>query len=373
MTRCSHMRFVAAALCLLASLSFAGPLNILGGGRHTPEEDPGGGDSLLEQACAALDAGDSASFAAGEQSAFSVADLSWETSFYHDDIHGVAHLMAKPAGQEQAWKHEIYDIATSTWTVFDDGMFDAQGHIYGNFSMDHTTGDLWLTVGDWGLGSEKRPYRFTQSSQTWALFGNVYTGGTESHMNGVVYHPNLYGSGDGGVVVLQQNSSSSMALFWRLSTGVVQTAGSDYAGEKEGGGVYLPGLDAVFIGASAPNGELIKVTPHATPGSTPVLTAMGQPPIRVQGAAHGFPGANAGFGSLHVHPSDPDLLLLMETDGQRAYTSPDGDNWTQLADHPITEKPRVMAQLRGTSCMWAVGRNDADEQDFSIVYRPPLP
>ena len=56
-------------------------------------------NTTLAQACSTLAVGSSVAFSGGAQSAFSEADLAWQTAFYHDDAHGFVHLMGKPANE----------------------------------------------------------------------------------------------------------------------------------------------------------------------------------------------------------------------------------------------------------------------------------
>jgi hypothetical protein len=308
----------------------------------------GGGsqdNSALAVACRALGEDDSATFANsgfnnfGENNADA---LSWETSWHHDDVNGYLHIMGKAANSSD-WKHAFCAIATDTWTDTGDALlFSDFGHIYGNFTMD-PAGRIYILQGTFNI--EKRPYRCLGNGDgAWALAFNAYTGGMESHMNGAAYHPNLFGPGDGALVADMQQ----FGFFYRNSTGVVTTWGhSAFAGEREGAGVYHPGLDAVFIGGSpvAGSGVLHRITPNG--GGTPIVANMGAPPISVRGGSH--TGSGNDFGSIHVHPNNPDVLMILNSTTQATVVSSDGANWSAGPNHPFTATPRVICSLKNDS------------------------
>lgn len=335
-----------------------------------------GGSTILEQRTAALASNDSnLNFTEGLQSAFSEADLAWQTTFHHDDVNGLVHLMGKPANSESAWAHEFYNVATSSWTVISQTMWNNYGHIYGNFAMDYATGDLYQSRSTGtGAGTVDNPLRvrhFIRANglalSSWGVIPTdrdyeASIGGAEAHANGVAYHPNLYGTGDGGLLMGNQTWIYSI----RKSTNVVQKLSTPYMGDKEGAGCYWPAQNAAFIGGSG--GVLMRVTPNATAGGTPVVTSMGTPPIDTAGHSH---LSGSGFGSLHVHPGNPNKLLILETAGQRVYESTNGSTWTQVGNHPFNRVPRVVCSLRGNlGCFWAIGRDGSG--NFSHLWRPPV-
>jgi hypothetical protein len=326
----------------------------------------------LATACEALQAGEMVDFASGSQSAFSEGSLSWETAFYHDDHHGLIHLMGKTANADQAWEHETYSVATNEWTVVADSMWNNPGHIYGNLAMDFVTGDLFQARGGMDVGTDdnKRIAWWRHATQTWDFAPttqDLYPGGLVSHSNGVAYHPNLYGAGDGGLIVEQQFRT----MFWRKSDDAIDDIahGDSAYGNKEGAAVYWPAKDMVVIGGSDDGGITPLASVVANGGGQPIIDPLGNPPIRTAGHSH-LDGP--GFGSLHVHPGNPDKLLIVETAGSQAWTSIDGSTWTAISDHPFTRVPRVVSSLRaGLGCLWAIG-NDTDDggDNFSVLWKP---
>lgn len=327
----------------------------------------GGGDSLLAQACAALSSGQSATFAAIAQSNFNADDVAWQTAFYHDDLHDLLHLMAKRQNDDEAWGHQVCDIATTTWGQLSSGMWDNAGHVYGNSAIDFATGDFFQSRNCInGTDAPRRVRWWKYSLQDWSSLApvsqDIYDGAMNDTPNGLVWHPNLYGVGDGGLIWGDQVSFH----YWRKSTDAVsrRAIGTDEYGTKEGAAVYWPAQDCALIGGSTPGGSLARIDPNG--GGAPILTDLGAPVIRVQGASH---LAGPGFGSLHVHPGNPNKVLIVETAGSNVYESTDGENWTQITDHPFTIEPRVVCSLRGSlGCMLEIGASGTTPR----LWRPPV-
>jgi hypothetical protein len=321
--------------------------------------------SLLATAAAALSPGQSANFAAGLQSNFTDDDLAWQTAFYHDDLHGLIHLMGKRQNADSSWGHQIYPVTSSTWGQHSSGMWRNVGHIYGNTAMDFTTGDVFQTRsalnGDApGPLNPKKASWWKHAEQAWSFMPvDITAGGLEDIANGVAWHPHLFGTNDGGLCWNDQ----SLVFVWRKSNNQVYSIGHDYSGDKEGVGCYWEAQNCVLIGGSAGSGaELIRIDPNGS--GTPICTSMGEPPINVGGHSH---LSGAGFGSLHVHPGNPNKVQIMETASNNVYESTDGENWTQVGDHPFTQEPRVICSLRGNlGCYWSIGA------DFSRLWRPPV-
>jgi hypothetical protein len=325
--------------------------------------------SAIETACYALAPGASASFAGGVQSQFNDAELTWQTSFFVDWTHRRAHLMGKPANASTGWRHQVYDMVAGTWgTEVNPGM-DVPGHIYGDLTGDPVSGNVYINPWSGSAGgTNRRLWQWTYSTGLWDTHyppsGDSHSGSSDGAPNGTVFHPNLFGTGVGGLVADQYRRT----LFVNLTSGAItETPHSDgLYGNGEAAAVYWPAKNAAILGGSTRNSgteNLISVTPNG--GGTPTITTLGQPPIRTEG--HDFDEAGFQFGSLHVHPGDPTQLLLVESNGSRVWSTVDGTNWTQVEDHPFTAEPRVLATLdRGPGCVWAVS------DDTSVLWRPEL-
>lgn len=320
--------------------------------------------TALAEACEALASDASASFET--QSALNENHIAWETAWFHDAINGRVHLMGKAQNADSSWAHIYYDEATDAFVTVGTELWENPGHIYGNFTIDAETGDLYCARGGMDNNSwdnYRRLRWWKHSEQDWDSLAPVSANirdagsGLDSHCNGVAYHPNLYGSGVGGLVVHQQ----SITMFWRKSNDVVEeTTHSDLYGSKEGAAVYWPSEDCVICGGS--DGEQhVRIDPNG--GNKPTMTNLGNPPIPTAGHSH----LGSAVGSLHVHPGDPTKLVILELNGARVWTSSDGDSWSQVDDHPFTDEPRVHCSLEGEyGCFWAIGVSS------SVLWRMPV-
>lgn len=309
--------------------------------------------SQLATAAAALSAGQSADFTAGAQSNFTADDLAWQTACYHDDLHDLIHLMAKRQNDADAWGHQIFAVSPNTWGSLSEGMWNNDGHVYGNTAIDYTNGDLFQSRNISGPDNGRRARWWKHAQQNWNSLApvsqNIYAGTMNDTPNGLAFHPNLYGIGQKGLVWGDQVSFHCLNFATDAVTRIA--VGTDEYGAKEGAAVYWPAQDCVIMGGSTPSGSLGRIDPNG--GATPTLTDLGTPVIRTQGASH---EVGAGFGSLHVHPGNPNKLLIVETSSSKVYSSSDGSNWTQVADHPFTVEPRVVCSLRGgLGCLYAIG------------------
>jgi hypothetical protein len=347
--------------------TFAAPCNpSLSGSVGAPICPTPTGTTDLASLANQLGPGESISFPAGNQSRYTQNDLEWQSNFYHDVTTGRIHLMGKPANANSSWRHQYYSMANGSWTSVTSGIsgWNYFGHIYGNNAIDESTGDLYQVVG--GLnsnGDTRKAWRYRRGTGIWdsraPVNGTFTSGSMNDTANGAAWHPHLFGQNDGGLVIDQQIST----LYWRKSDDSMQEVGhsSNTFGRKEGVGIYWPAADAVFVGGSD-GGALAKIDRGS--GSTPNRITLNRPPIHLEGSS----STGSGFGSLHVHPGNPNKLLIVETVGRRAWTSTDGNSWTQVSNHPFGRFPRVVCSLRANlNCLWAVGN---DGGNFSELWKP---
>jgi hypothetical protein len=324
--------------------------------------------STLATTALGLSSGQTASFTT--QSSFSIDDVAWQTSFHHDDVNGRIHLFGKRQAAPTSWHHQYYTVSSNTWGNLTTGMWNNEGHVYGNSTMDYATGDVYISRNCInGTDFPRRVRWWKHSLSNWASVApatqDIYGGAMNDTPNGLVWHPNLYGTGDGGLIWGDQVSFH----YWRKSTDAVsrRAIGTDEYGTKEGDGTYWPAQDAVYIGGSVPSGHWAKITPNPSPGGAPVFTDLGTPPLTLQGASWSGGGT---FGSVHVHPGNPNKLVILSTTSSAMYTSTNGTSWTE-STHPFTRMPRVICSLRaGYGCFWAIGVDGSGQ--FSTLWRPPV-
>lgn len=313
--------------------------------------------NALATACAALSAGQSASFAPGTQhnmdspsGATASQRLDWQARFFHDTTHGLVHLLGKSAssqGGSTDWRHRIYNIAENLWFNVDHN-FNRSGHIYASFDIDPATGNLYGAPGS----DSTDLWRWQYATQTWSqIASNLAGSGPANPPHGCAWHPNLYGAGSGGLVTITQTSGSNNSLcYYRASNGAVERTylAAALAGTNPQG-CYFPAIDGVVIGRAT---HAI-VTPNS--GGTPSWANAGSPPIETQGTAS---GVNCGVAM--PHPNNSAKLLLLEKLGtSRYWTSTDGDSWTQVGTHPFPNSPDNPITLcslgSGLGCVWGIG------------------
>jgi hypothetical protein len=100
---------------------------------------------------------------------------------------------------------------------------------------------------------------------------------------------------------------------------------------------------------------------------------MGVPPIPVRGGTHVGGGT---FGSIHVHPGNPNKLLLISTVTQAYYTATMSGStltWSGPFTHPFTSTPRVVCSLKaGYNCMMSIRPSPAGVIGPFDLWKPPV-
>lgn len=270
-------------------------------------------------------------------------------------------MMSKPANVSAGWGHRIYDIVADAWTtIAEDGLFDANGHIYDNLTLDPALGDLYLMI-----GGSNTLRRFIAATQTWVDVGVPINpgGGIGTHQNGVAWHPHLYGLNDGGVIVM----GTTNVYFWRkLTNSAEMVSGLADMGVNTGVGQYFASIDAVIGGYSSN----VIVTPNA--GDTPIIDEVGAPPIQTGGNSPGTEDDNI-YGTVHQHPYDATRLLLLERSVgiKTVYSSTDGDTWVEEDyDHPFPDGGYPICVLGGgMGSLMAISKEGS--VSARMIWKPP--
>lgn len=322
------------------------------------------GSGSLATICNNLAVGASIQFPAGQQSALTQAETAWQSIFCHDALHNICHLIGKEAGGPTVpWYHTIYNMSTSVWSSKVLIGLLGTGHVYGDLTIDPATGDLWLDA------SGNRLEHWTYATQSWSRTASpMWSGAVNLPSNGAGWHPNLFGTGIGGVVVNSEtNGANSGIVYYRPSNATYTQQNTSIAlGTNTGQSIYLPGVNKQILGG----------TRHAliTPGTPPSFVDVGAPPVPTQGYSY---SSGATFGTMLVHPGNPNKVLLLEfVPGKRMWFTTDGDNWTQGPDHPFLPQPatdlaRILCSLAGgLGCIWMIGRTSGG--NFSMVWKPAL-
>jgi hypothetical protein len=337
---------------------------------------PGVSDTALGLACAGLASNGSVSFVPGTQhdmdspsGANAEQRLEWQTNFYHDPIHNIVHLMGKSAQNEGGstdWRHRIYDIALGTWSNVDNN-FGRNGHVYDSWCIDPSTGDVYINPTS---GGDRDIWRRNYQTGTWSQATTEMAGGsTTNGPNGLAWHPNMYGSGDGAVVVLTQSGGQNSFCFYRPLTGTAERVVLSAENAIHPQATYFPGLDLVLAGRT------IHFTAEPNSGSTPTTALVSSPPLITAAQSSGTDNC----GILMAHPGNPDKLLMIERSGSdRWYYSTDAVNWTLGGTHPfswVTGTTNVNSSTfcsleGGLGCVWGIGVQGSTLR--SILWRPPV-
>ena len=298
-------RMCAALVALLLALtSSAGITTFVGSPRAFVAPPPGGGGedcgdphtALQIAACALAPGDDTQTIGANDglsgldSAAFS--SIQWGNQFYYDDEHSTALLVGKEpsAGggspDPGARTNNLYTASTNTWAS--SGFFDIDGtietgHVYESVGYDDDEQTLY--VGRWNA----------EYIQTWTVGSPLTSGwGTTSTFAGhwmpdstpqavpQCWHPNLYGAGDGGLVIVRNvNQSTDMELLaWRESTdtyaSVPGTQHDTTTAPQAGTCEYIRSGDYVIAGATYGNFYRLSA---GSGGSLGTATQIADPPV----------------------------------------------------------------------------------------------
>lgn len=342
------------------------------------------GSSALYTAAAALSAGDDAAFSTSlvyfDDGATTSEEASWEWQSHglFDATRGYAHIFGKAASQDSTWSHRYFDVAANVWHDGGTNMWDNIGHIYGNIGLDSSTGDCYIARGGLdgnSVDNYKRLRRWDFATKSWGsnlvpVSQDIYASGLAQMGNGLAYHPDLFGSGDGGLVL----DTDFRFCYWRKSTDAIfdtSHASQSQYGAQYGIGIYWADQNCIIVGGAGGK-PLAKITPNGT--STPNSTTFATPPISVEGNT----SAASNFGSLHVHPGDPTKLILVEARGSRRwYTCNSSGTFTRqdttYGAHPFNfSGPYVVIPIAGQGAFWCLGFNGTTSTTYSRLWKPSV-
>jgi hypothetical protein len=332
-------------------------------GRRNSKFTVGVPPTPLALAITALSAGSGASYTPGLQSGIEANGLEWQTACWHDTINGLVHLLGKHASADETWEHNIFTLSSETWSGAANLGYESAGHIYGNSTIDPSTGILYLMLAINNPGSAdniKREALWTPATGLWTRGPvDLTAGGMEDIGNGLCVHPNYFGEGLGALLYMEQDR----LMTRRFSNNALATSGftAQTYGTREAGGVYWDAQNCCIMGGSsdgvgAAAGSLARIDAGGS------ITNLGVPPIPVAGHARG--DGSSPLGSLHVHPSNSNKLIIVGTNNTDVYESDDGAEWTQVTDHPFTTEPRLVCRVQDAPGLWAIGFN------YSHIWRP---
>jgi hypothetical protein len=304
--------------------------------------------SALALAASGLSAGQTAEFDSGWNNQLrlgATGDIQWCTSLiFHDPVRKECQMMGKPAGgQSHLFSHDIYDELTNTWRRTNledlrDGGSNS-GHMWGQ-CYDWHTGNYWFFHQD-----KKKVFFYNYSTDLFDStpeYANIMSPSGTQSTGGLAYHPNLFGEGDGGILINDTNYINA----WRKSNSTWYSidgpkgSGHPAFGPRGGGdSAYISSTDSVVFGTghigSSVSGPLVRVGAGSggSPGTVEYLTAA-YPPDQVRSI-----GGSSTAGRVVLDPTNPARLLYLEVSdtGEAVFESLDGGTSWQNAGfaHPF--------------------------------------
>lgn len=263
--------------------------------------------------------------------------IQWQNRFFYDASRSKAFMLGKAEGGNDYYVYR-YDEATNAWTYTSSSTGEL-GHIYESFGFDPATADCYL--GKWGGSALKKVAPLTDS-WTDPVTGNYSGGISPDIQTAMAWHPNLYGTGDGGLIVQASASANGKLIAWRKSTnswadisGATWTiSGGDY-GANRGAVLYVRGGDYCISDApSASGGKTYKVVAGSSGsiGAATQMTGSGVPPV----ACSYIGGSGGPVGALLDNPTGADAPYILEKLGSSRVWKWSGSAWSLISGtHPF--------------------------------------
>lgn len=246
--------------------------------------------------------------------------VTWQTAtIYYDPKRGNVHAVGKVHGITDP-EHYIYDEASNTWSG-DTYSGSAAGHMWNTaFSPEH--GEYY-----WIVSGTEDIQRYIPGAGWTTTPTSGYSGG--SGHAGMGWHPNLFGPGDGGVVV----NATSALVAWRRSTNSwtpLQTGLSD-PGYNGGCGAYNSVSGKLWIGTG--NIGRTRVIASGSGGKPGAVSEVPNPPLKIYGGGDGD-----STNKVIPHPYMAGTLLLLASNSSTVYQSTnDGSSWSSAGyGHPFS-------------------------------------
>lgn len=303
------------------------PINFPGGFTLPSSQ---GGLSTLAQAVASLSAGQSALFNGtnGLSSSNTISGnvLTWQARAHYDEVRKQIYFVGKSAQSQGGFgRFMIYDEAADSWTADLPSFLDGAvlGHVYDAHTYDWATGDVYFPqygtklVRKWTQGSALTSWNLDAASNF--TFASTFNGGTGEHA--AAWHPNLYGTGDGGLVIMGQVNAGTATIFaWRKSTNTWASLGTTPASGTidRATALYCRGLNAVILTTGS---QLSAFRVDAGP----TLTRIDDTPV-----LFGFPNVGSVGGVVVDSPFEDATVYALEkhTTGRRVWKLTGSTSWT---------------------------------------------
>jgi hypothetical protein len=327
----------------------------------------------IETVASTLSPGESASLGDTGLGGDALFTIQWANRFYYDHKNARAHLLGKEAASQGSERSNcVYDAASNSWRYVIYGG-DEAGHIYESFTYDPDRGTVY--VGRWGSSPTPiQTWNWGAALDSWSTTRTAPWSFSSTNSTQPVsgWHPNLFGSGDGGLIAIRLVSGSNVELVaYRRSTDTWSSiAGS--SSEASGGSPQLGAIEYVrgagFAIATFATGSTFRINAGSN-GQTASAVQISNPPIACRHA-----GGTNNVGILIDDPSGGPNAYILEKGGSNRVWRYQNGGWTQRSyTHPLpagsatTDTNWVVASAYPLGVFW--GRNNRTSSP-SLLWRP---
>jgi hypothetical protein len=293
--------------------------------------------------------------------------IQWANRFFYDADRHTAHLLGKNAssgGRERS--NCRYDAIANTWTTAVYGGVEL-GHVYESIAYDPASGDLYS--GTWASSAVKK-WRAGSGLSTWLDPVATYSGEmSDSTQPTLCWNPNLFGTGDGGLLAIAASASGTRLIALRKSTGVwsvvsgiADSVSGDYP--QYGAIEYIRSGNYCIVALDPGGGGGTYRIASGTGGSLPSATRIANVPIKC-----GYVGEGA-VGILIDSPTAGGAPYILEKGGSSRVWRYSGSSWAlQSYSHPLEglNENWVVASVYPHGVFWS---QDDGAGTPSRVWRP---
>lgn len=293
--------------------------------------------SALEQAANSLSAGQNASLDdTGLVHEASYA-IQWLNRFFYDEQRRRAYLLGKKegGGSNTYWLMR-YEESTNSWTYAGSG--NESGHVYESIGFDPATAELYTGIWN-GDRLKKIAPNVSLTAWTTAATSAASSAFTGSVQTALAWHPNLFGSGDGGVVALSGGGSTGKVVAWRKSTNTwLDVAGTTWSSTDGNGAAYTGAVLYVsggdFCIATSPaskGGKTFRIS-AGSGGTVGAATQVANVPVPCTYSN----GYGQVVGMLMDDPSGGATPYILEKGGSNRVWKYSAGNWAAKSyEHPF--------------------------------------
>jgi hypothetical protein len=290
--------------------------------------------------------------------------IQWCNRFHVDVQKGRAHLLGKNASSQGSERsNNLYDIGSNRWTSAVFGG-DETGHVYESIAYDPARGEMY--TGQWSGGSTLKRWTLNSSLSSWtnpatSSFSGSINNSTQPSLG---WHPNLFGAGDGGVLALRNESSSTtQVIAWRRSSNTWHTIANTTSGGMSGSYIsngaveYIAAGDYAIASFSPGQGGKTYRIGRGSGGNPAAATQIDNVPIHC-----GYTG-QGNVGMLFDDPAGGDSAYILEKGGSNRVWKYGSGNWALKSyKHPFpggsaTSDGRwVVATCRTLGVFWGIAQ-----------------